>query len=100
MIFTYPIKYGRSGGTSIWVEKEIIDLLLSFELLAKKGAWYSFDTHTADVAISEGVVGEDTDGVNFLKKQYQGEQKVQDLLTDHPEILSYFYTKLQSELKN
>jgi len=37
----YPIRYGRKGGKSIWIEKEIIDLLLAWELVEKKGSWFS-----------------------------------------------------------
>lgn len=35
----YPIKYGRVGGKSIWVEKELIDLMYMWEFIRKKGAW-------------------------------------------------------------
>ena len=38
-VISYPIRYGRSGGTSIWVEKEVIDLLYAWEFVEKKGAW-------------------------------------------------------------
>lgn len=36
----YPIRYGRVGGKSVWIEKEIVDLLLAWELVNRKGAWY------------------------------------------------------------
>ena len=36
---TYPIRYNRSGGNSIWIEKEIVDLLYAWEFVEKKGAW-------------------------------------------------------------
>lgn len=39
MTISYPIKYGRINGTSIWVEKEIVDLLYAWEFMQKKGAW-------------------------------------------------------------
>jgi RecA/RadA recombinase len=37
----YPIRYGRTGGKSIWIEKEIVDLLLAWELVTKSGAWFA-----------------------------------------------------------
>lgn len=37
----YPIRYGRTGGKSIWIEKEIVDLLLAWEMVMKGGAWFS-----------------------------------------------------------
>ena len=33
----YPIKYGRKNASSVWVEREIGDLLLQWELVDKKG---------------------------------------------------------------
>lgn len=38
---SYPICYGRKGGKSIWFEKELTDLLYSWEFLTKNGAWVS-----------------------------------------------------------
>jgi len=37
----YPIKYGRTGGNSIWVEREIIDMLYMWGYINRKGAWIS-----------------------------------------------------------
>ena len=35
----YPIRYGRKNGTSIWIEKELVDLLYAWEFMNKSGAW-------------------------------------------------------------
>lgn len=37
----YPIKYGRTNGNSIWIEKEVVDLLFLWEFLTRKSAWIS-----------------------------------------------------------
>ena len=37
----YPIKYGRTNGNSIWIEKEVVDLLFIWEFLTRKGSWIS-----------------------------------------------------------
>jgi len=42
MTIQYPIRYGRKDGTSIWVEKEVVDLLYAWEFITKSGAWISF----------------------------------------------------------
>lgn len=39
MTISYPIRYGRSNGTSIWAEKEVVDLLYAWDFMQKKGAW-------------------------------------------------------------
>ncbi len=40
-IVTYPVKYGRTGGRSVWQESEICDMMLMFNLLSKSGSWFS-----------------------------------------------------------
>ena len=52
----YPIRYGRTGGKSIWVEYEVVDMMLAWDLAVAKGAW---------VKISDELVEE----VNNLKNQ-------------------------------
>jgi RecA/RadA recombinase len=37
----YPIKYGRTNGNSIWIEKEVVDLLFLWEFLVRKASWIS-----------------------------------------------------------
>ena len=39
VVIAYPIKRGRTGGTSIWKELEIVDLLIQYEFVTKAGAW-------------------------------------------------------------
>ena len=39
---TFPIKYGKVG-CSIWQEREIVEMLLMWGLIKKKGAWFSFE---------------------------------------------------------
>lgn len=48
MVIRYPIKYGRTGGNSVWVEREVIDMLYLWGFIEKKGAWISFDTELLD----------------------------------------------------
>ena len=60
----YPIRYGRTGGKSVWVEKELVDLLYMWEFVTKKGAWITigeeFKELVADVAqdLPEKIQGE------------------------------------------
>lgn len=39
----YPVVYGRVGGNSVWKEYEIVDLLLQWGFLEKKGSWINSD---------------------------------------------------------
>ena len=44
----YPIRYGRSDGNSIWIEKEIIDLLVANFVSGDKWGGM-FDSHASEV---------------------------------------------------
>jgi RecA/RadA recombinase len=50
----YPIKYGRVGGNSIWVEKEIVDLLFAWEFLTRKGSWISATEEFNEMLVENG----------------------------------------------
>lgn len=69
---SYPIKFGRKNGTSIWKEREIIDLLLAWGFFIKKGSWYNSDEQLTEF------LGEE------LKKQ--GLDKLYGALEQDPEL--------------
>lgn len=72
MVISYPIRFGRSGKASIWTEREIVDLLLSWGFIKKKASWLSFDEELA------GEVGEfKIQGMDAL---YAHLEKEQDLV--------------------
>ena len=64
---TYPIKYGRSNGRSVWVEKEIVDMLLTWELVSRAGAWYTVSEDLVKIAKDIGV---------DMPEKFQGENAV------------------------
>jgi len=81
----YPIRYGRTDGNSIWLEKEIIDMLYLWGYIEKKGAWISFDE----------------DALSELKKKkiecpekIQGDQKLLELLESNVKLKDYFYNTI------
>lgn len=84
-VLQYPIRYGRSGGTSIWVEKELIDMLYGWEYIHKRGAWL-----TADPAFLDLLREND---LQFPEK-IQGESKLSRLLEEDKGLseflISYF----------
>lgn len=77
---SYPIKYGRKNGTSIWVEKEIIDMLYLWGYISKKGAWITLEEEF----------------LTLLKKQkiefpdkIQGESKLNSLLESDTKVCKF-----------
>lgn len=82
---SYPIRYGRSGGNSIWIEKEIVDLLYAWEFVKKSGSWYNTTEEFKDL-LSENKL-------EFPEK-LQGESNVFKTIEDNPRLskflVSYF----------
>jgi len=86
----YPIKYGRTNGTSVWVEYEIVDQLLAWEFAHAKGAWITMtDELVAELAAVDLV----------LPKQHQGEANLKNFLEENPKITSYLFNKFIGVLK-
>jgi len=64
---SYPIKYGRKDGRSVWLEKEIVDMLMTWELVSRSGAWYYTSDELRELA--KGCVTE-------LPEKFQGENSL------------------------
>lgn len=82
----YPVKHGMKGGKSVWLEKEIADLLVQWELVEKGGSWLSFSNDLITDLRSAGFTIED----NF---KVQGDAKLKDWLEQNPEIVDFLYKK-------
>lgn len=80
-IISYPILYGQKGGKSIWKTKEVIDMSLAWELVAKGGAWYKFSPDLYELL----EIPEDT-ALNF-----QGEEKLFQYFEENPKITEKLY---------
>lgn len=79
-IIRYPVKYGRQGGKSVWIEREIVDLLLSWEFISKKGSWFKAEEELFKY-ITEG-------GFEF-PESIQGINKIYDLLESDESLTKY-----------
>lgn len=79
-VLEYPIKYGRKNGTSIWVEKELIDMLYLWGYINKKGAWISVDEDFLELAKKEG---------HELPPKFHGEPKINDLLESNSSLSKF-----------
>ena len=85
----YPIRYGRKDGNSIWIEKEIIDLMKNWGFLDQKGPWISVEQDLLEKLKSEGFE---------ISDKYQGEQKLLDLLENNSELSNFLYKILKNEV--
>jgi RecA/RadA recombinase len=78
----YPIRYGRTNGNSIWLEKEIIDMLYLWGYIEKKGAWISFDEDTLSELKKKKI---------DCPEKVQGDQKLLELLESNLKLKDHFY---------
>lgn len=87
----YPIKYGRTGGTSVWIEYEIANLLLEFDHLKKAASWYTVNEESVLIkSLSE--IGLE------MEKKFQGVEKIRKYLEDNPKICTFFFNKFKEAL--
>lgn len=87
-----PIKKGRLGNPltgQIWTEREVSDLLLSFQLVKKAGAWISFDEEVVKEAKKDGIE---------LRDKVQGVNALFEYLEEDKTVLKYFFDKFKKIL--
>lgn len=89
---SYPIKYGRSSGNSVWKEREVFQQLQMWDFIKKTGeksAWLVFND-----TIRQELLLVDTN----LPEKLQGEDNVCEYLEKNPKIVEYLYKKFQDIL--
>jgi len=87
---TYPIKYGRIGGTSVWAEYEIVDLMIMFEMVNVKASWITTGEEIRKELKKEGFE---------LPEKIQGLDNFRKLLELNPKLTDYLYKKFEKALK-
>lgn len=86
----YPIKYGRKP-SGIWVERELGDLLLMWELIKKTGEKSSW------LAVSEDLRAEVKEHTGLeMAEKIQGMEKVYAYLEEQPKVTEYLFNKFTS----
>tara|TARA_R100000808_G_scaffold4105_1_gene13639 strand:+ start:2670 stop:3773 length:1104 start_codon:yes stop_codon:yes gene_type:complete len=85
----YPIKYGRINGTSVWLERELVDLMYLWGFIEKKGAWISFDSDLLQ-QLSKAKVE--------CVEKIQGEPKLIDYLENNIELRDFLSNQLTQEI--
>jgi RecA/RadA recombinase len=88
-IITYPVKYGRKGGTSIWKELEVKTLLFENGQLNKSGAWAEADSSVIEEAKSLGIE---------CPAKFHGEQAILTFLEENPKFVEHWYNRFKDAL--
>jgi RecA/RadA recombinase len=76
----YPIAYGRTGGNSVWIERELIDMMYLWGYLEKKGAWINVDKDLKDMLLDKKIE---------CPEKIQGEAKLVKLLETNQDLSSF-----------
>lgn len=82
----YPICYGRTGGKSIWIEKEIVDMLLAYKLLDDSGSWFKQSEDMIELLNEAGLAGIIPDkmhGLPEVYRQIEANENVKNFLFNH-----------------
>lgn len=87
----YPIKYGRTGGKSIWVERELIELLSNWGYIEKSASWLNFD-ETLENEMEKA-------GLQKMGK-LQGESKVLDWLEQNEKERDWLFSFIKERILN
>jgi RecA/RadA recombinase len=87
----YPIKYGRKNGQSVWVEQEIKDVLLMWNLVKASGAW---------ITISDDLIKELSSKNIEVEKQHQGEDNFVNYLEKNTKMTEYLFDKFRKIFEN
>jgi len=81
----YPICYRRTNGTSVWREKEVLDMLMTFSLIQRTGAWYK---------VNELLIKELAEKNIAIDEKFQGIDSVDSWLQANPAAVDYLAEKL------
>ena len=93
----YPVKYGRKGN-SVWIERELVQMITGYGLAARKGSWFVFseellkELQTAGIPCEQQVQGEDG-----LVAYLEGNQQLTNYLVDK---IREFIIVIDNELNN
>jgi RecA/RadA recombinase len=78
----YPIKYGRTNGRSVWVEREIVDILIIWELIKKSGSWFNISDELKKIYSDEGIT---------IPDKFQGQDAVFNFIESHEKVVKVLH---------
>lgn len=88
-VVSYPIRYGRKNGTSIWKEREIRDLLFENGQFIKSGAWVNVEASVIKQLKEKGI---------DCPEKFQGRDSILDFMDKNPKFVEYWYGRFKSAL--
>ena len=90
-VVSYPIKHGRMAGKSIWIEREIAEMLLMWGYLEKAGAWLKLDEELKEYLTTQQVP---------FKDSYQGSKAFYEFLESDSKATSCLANFVRDNILN
>jgi len=88
-VISYPILYGQKGGRSIWRVREVVDMLLAWELVQQKASWFNITDDLVELLGSpEG-----------MPVKFQGEHKLFKYFEENDAFTNKLYSYFVDLLK-
>lgn len=91
--FMVPIRFGAEfkGSKQIWVEKEVADLIIAFEMARKpSGSWFTFSADIIEEAKTKEIeIPEKVQGMNGIYK-----------LLEEPKVYEFFAAKIKEMISD
>lgn len=91
LTIAYPIRYGRTNGNSIWVEKEIVDMLYVWEFINKKMSWITVTEEFKELLAENNLE---------LPEKIQGNDNLFKLIEENKELLSFLTSYFKKTINN
>lgn len=89
--FEYAVKYGRTDGNSVWVEKDILDQLIMWEFLKRESAKGSFNVEKSLLAELQKVNPD-------MPEKFRGMNAALIFLEENPKITEFLGKRFRSAL--
>ena len=86
-VVRYPIRYGQSSRNSVWIEREIIDMMKLWGYIEQKGAWISFDQEIIDKCKDEKI---------DCPEKIQGEAKLTEFIEKNVKFKDFILSYIKS----
>lgn len=87
----YPVRYGMKDGKSIWLEKEILDMLRIWGFVEQKGAWINFDQELFKAASEKNI---------NCPEKIQGEPKLVKLIEEDECLKNFLLSYIRDQFNN
>jgi hypothetical protein len=91
LTIAYPIRYGRTNGNSVWIEKEVIDMLYVWEFINKKMSWISITEEFKELLAENNLE---------LPEKIQGNENLFKLIEDNKDLLSFLISYFKKTINN